>query len=104
MRWGPDVPLPFGIGRAGGPTPLRLRASPRDIFEPENEGKNEGFKLLFRMRGLSYAGGTGGDADDRSRRSPLPAMYGWGWTRLLWLINILAEGIESFCMVVAYEA
>ena len=45
---------------------------------------------------LVFAGGTGGDADDRSRRNPLLALSGGGRILLLWLENILAEGIKSF--------
>ncbi len=49
------------------------------------------------MIGLALKGGTGGDADDRSRRSPLVAQCDGGRIHLLWLLNILAEGIENSC-------
>lgn len=98
MRWEPNVPLPVGIGREGGPAPQGLRPSPRDIFKPENAEVAVAFKPLFSISGIACLGGTGGDADDRSRRSPLSELTDGGRTRILWLLNILAEGIKTLLM------
>jgi CO dehydrogenase/acetyl-CoA synthase beta subunit len=49
---------------------------------------------MFRVGCVAYSGGTGGDADGRSRRSPLFAQSNGGRTHVLWLPNILAEGIK----------
>ena len=95
MHWEPKVPLPCGIGREGGPAPLGLRPSPRDILEPENAEMGAALKRLFSIRRIAYLCGTGGDADGRSRRSPLSAILDRGRTRILWLLNILAEGIKT---------
>jgi hypothetical protein len=53
------------------------------------------FKRLFSIRRIAFKCGTGGDADGRSRRSPLSAILDRGRIRILWLLNILAEGIKS---------
>ncbi len=49
---------------------------------------------MLRTVAVDFSGGTGGDADGRSRRSPSFAQANEGRTHVLWLSNILAEGIK----------